>query len=294
LARPHIPERYIEEMKGVAEGSGVPYQQIYQVAMIPEAIKASCTMVGAWDQATPEGYTLVHLRALDWDTNGPFQQFPVVLVYHPTDGGHTFSVLSWAGLVGAITGFSNAEVAICEKVWDSYDGKDSRRGTPFTFVLRDILQFDKTKEDAIARMNTTDRTCSIYVGVGDNVSNQMDIVEYSYESLTPYNSTTYPSTTAHPYIEDVIYVDKYVQPSGSPCLGNVLNEGWGNIDAKYLFQQAAARLQTGDMHIAVYDYVNLFMYVSNAQIYVPGQPQLMAYQRPFTRLNMSAIFNEAL
>ncbi|ETO10631.1 acid ceramidase-like protein [Reticulomyxa filosa] len=171
---------------------------------------------------------------------------------------------------------------------------NSRRGTPFTFVLRDILQFDKTKEDAINRMNTTDRTCSIFVGVGDSTSDQMDIVEYSYESLTPYNSTSYPTYTAHPYIEDVIYVDKHVQPSSDPCLGNVLNEGWGNIDAKYLFQQAAARLQTGDMHVAVYDYLNQFMYVSNAQIYVSGQPQLMAYERPYVRLNMSAIFNEEL
>jgi len=294
LARPHIPERYIEEMKGVAEGSGLPYKEIYQMAMIPEALKASCTMVGAWDKATPNGCSLVQLRALDWDTNGPFQQFPVVLVYHPTDGGHPFSVLSWTGLVGAITGFSDAQVAICEKVWYGYDGKDSRRGTPFTFVLRDILQFDKTKEDAIDRMNTTDRTCAIFVGVGDNTSNEMDVVQYSYESLTAYNSTTYPTCDGHPYIEDVIYVDKYVQPSSNPCLGNVLNEGWGGIDAFYLFQQAAARLQTGDMHVAVYDYLNQFMYVSNAQVYVPGQPQLMAYQRPYVRLNMSALFNEPL
>jgi len=251
-------------------------------------------MVGAWDQATPDGYTLVQLRALDWDTNGPFQQFPVVLVYHPTDSGHPFAVVSWAGLVGAITGFSNAQVGICEKVWYSYTGQDSRRGTPFTFVLRDILQFDNTKEEAISRMNSTDRTCSIWVGVGDSQSDQMDVIQYSYENLTAYDSTSFPTYSAHPYIEDVIYVDKHVQPSSDPCLGNILNEGWGSIDAKYLFQQAAARLETGDMHVAVYDYLNNFMYVSNAQVYVPGQPQLMAYQRPYVRFNMSSIFNEVL
>ncbi|ETO07149.1 acid ceramidase-like protein, partial [Reticulomyxa filosa] len=88
--------------------------------------------------------------------------------------------------------------------------------------------------------------------VGDNTSDQTDIVEYSYKSLTPYNSTSYPTRKAHPYIKDLIYVDKHVQPSSDQCLGNVLNEGLGNIDAKYLLQQAAARLQTGDMHVDLF------------------------------------------
>ncbi len=124
-------------------------------------------VVGAWDSAVTNGNSLVQLRALDWDTDGPFQEYPTVLVYHPTEGGklktkqtpfspgqpkhktktnagHPFAAVTWAGLVGTITGFSSAEVGICEKVWIHYDGHDSRFGTPFTFVLRDILQVTST------------------------------------------------------------------------------------------------------------------------------------------------------
>jgi hypothetical protein len=44
-------------------------------------------------------------------TDGPFQQYPIVLVYHPNEGaGHPFSVVSWAGFVGAVTGYSSAPV----------------------------------------------------------------------------------------------------------------------------------------------------------------------------------------
>ncbi|ETO10632.1 hypothetical protein RFI_26746, partial [Reticulomyxa filosa] len=114
LARPHIPERYIEEMKGIAEGSGVPYEQIYQVlfcfVLIGLVIAFFVLFIQTSDNNNNNNNKYIHiynilyicifiiiiiiLRALDWDTNGPFQQFPVVLVYHPTDGGHPFSVVS--------------------------------------------------------------------------------------------------------------------------------------------------------------------------------------------------------
>ena len=42
----------------------------------------------------------------------------------------------------------------------------SRFGTPWNFVLRDILQFDHNNAEAIARVQKAKRTCSIFVGVG--------------------------------------------------------------------------------------------------------------------------------
>jgi hypothetical protein len=34
-------------------------------------------------------------------------------------------------------------------VWLGYEGEYARMGQPFTFVLRDILQFDTKNEDAV-------------------------------------------------------------------------------------------------------------------------------------------------
>ena len=54
------------------------------IALFPELIRMSCSMFGAWGPATANTNSgLVQLRALDWSTDGPFQQFPVVVVYHP-------------------------------------------------------------------------------------------------------------------------------------------------------------------------------------------------------------------
>ena len=39
--------------------------------MIGELTKGSCSMYGAWGNATQDNKNL-QLRALDWDTDGPF------------------------------------------------------------------------------------------------------------------------------------------------------------------------------------------------------------------------------
>ena len=85
-------------MQGLADGSGVPYKQILQVHMLPELIKAHCSIIGAWGPAiSGTSGSLYQLRALDWSTNGPFQAFPALTVYHPEEGnGHDFAILGWS------------------------------------------------------------------------------------------------------------------------------------------------------------------------------------------------------
>ncbi len=57
-------------------------------------------------------------------------------MFHPSAGyGHTYSTMGWTGLIGAITGYSSAEIAISEKVWLHYSGKSTMAGIPATFLL---------------------------------------------------------------------------------------------------------------------------------------------------------------
>ena len=113
---------------------------------------------------------MAQLRALDWDTDGPFQAYPLVLVRHPSnpEEGHAHAVVrcrpvlcavalprlglsncrteripwqvGYPGDVGAITGYSSAGVAISEKVWLHYKGSYTFEGAPTTYVLRELLQ----------------------------------------------------------------------------------------------------------------------------------------------------------
>lgn len=72
-------------------------------------------MFGAWGDAIAQvpGLGLLQLRALDWDTDGPFPKYPLIVVYHPNEG-HAFANVGWVGWIGSITGMSSNQMAISE------------------------------------------------------------------------------------------------------------------------------------------------------------------------------------
>jgi len=115
------PPHHFEFMQGVADGTGgnTTFEAFWRLAMLPEAIKASCSIAGAWGQATATG-GLLQLRALDWGTDGPFQEMPLLATFHPDDGSFAHSSLGWVGLYGTLTGYSESNLAVSEKVWDAY------------------------------------------------------------------------------------------------------------------------------------------------------------------------------
>jgi len=69
IALPYIPQRFIDEVKGIADGSNglVSEQLLIRINMVPELTQAACTIFGAFGSATADG-KLYHLRALDWES----------------------------------------------------------------------------------------------------------------------------------------------------------------------------------------------------------------------------------
>jgi isopenicillin-N N-acyltransferase-like protein len=65
-------------------------------------------MFGAWGKATQNSDT-IQLRALDWDFEGPYRKYPVVIVYHPTnnkkhDLGNKWINIGFMGWLGVLSG----------------------------------------------------------------------------------------------------------------------------------------------------------------------------------------------
>jgi len=302
---PFIPQHFWEEMTGLADGSGISRSEVYKIHMFPELIKAQCSMFGAWGEATINSTkgNLVQLRSLDFGTTNPFRLEPQLAVYHPNkDGGNTFAHLTFTGFLGAFTGYGQ-ETAICEKVWDSYNETTKRAGIPWNFVLRDILQFDTTKEQGEERLKNANRTCSIFVGIGDHQSGEFNAVEYSpdifevFQDNTPFPGFK-PMSPEHPLFSDLVYIDKHVQPSSDPCMAQLLQQNYGSIDPLNTINLISL-FQTGDLHAAVYDYGANKMYIGVANQTGPYPPPdqnaiLPAYSRPFLSFDMTSLFSETL
>jgi hypothetical protein len=161
---------FLQEINGLADASGVDSKKIHRIHMIGELTKGACSMFGANSSATPDS-SLLQLRALDWNVDGPFKNFPQITVYHPHPGsGYAFANIGWTGWIGSITGVSSQKLAISEigvSFPDNTFGDESRFGTPFTYLLRDILQFDDSLQKAMHRISSAHRTCDLILGVGD-------------------------------------------------------------------------------------------------------------------------------
>jgi hypothetical protein len=298
LCEEYISQEFKDEIRGLAEGAKLPYMEMARVHMLPELIKASCTLMGAWGEATahcsPKAGALYQLRALDWSTDGPFQQNPLLLVYHPETGnGHNFSIATWAGFVGAITGFSSAPVGMGMKVWLTYNGSSSRSGVPFHFLLRDVLQYDADTSAAMNRIYNARRTCSIFVGLGD-ATNRFALVEYSHDYVKEFDNGNFPWYEPHVYQKDVLYFDKHTQPSHHPCMPALMKKHYGRYDAATTLRYITPVVQTGNMLLAFYEYADMKLYLSNAS---PGNATggdvVPAYNRPAVVFDMTTEFNRS-
>ena len=153
--KPHIPAYFLEEIQGMARGSGVDNQTLVRINMIGEASEWHCSLFGAWGPATQTG-NLLQLRSLDFAVRAEIQRYPLITIYHP-DQGHPFANIGWSAMVGAVTvcpqpGWGSVKLVMIHRENDSFDGM------PFMFMLRDILQFDTSLQEAITRVKETVRT----------------------------------------------------------------------------------------------------------------------------------------
>lgn len=161
-------------------------------------------------------------------------------------------------------------------------------------MLQDILRYDMDTDSALSRIATANRTCSIWIGLGDGNANSFKLVSYSNQLVQIWNPNNFVPYQNHDHFNDLLFINKHVQPSTEPCMNDVFHWLYGTVNATDLYQYVAALEETGDMHIAVYDFASSTMYVSNAS---PGDGHgngvVPAYNRPFLQFNMTQLWNLA-
>jgi hypothetical protein len=287
--QPYTPQRYLDQFQGMADATGLDVKYIIKLNLFPELIRAQCSMAGIWGSASADG-NLLQLRALDWQFNAYMVNFPEAIIYFPTEAGsNPFATFGFTGMIGAISGYSN-KVAISEKVWlPQSTAYKSELGEPFAYVLRDILQFGNDLESSIGIVSEAKRTCRIHVGIGAHKDNSFEGLQISYNELYIFNDKNYTNyTDAHPQMDGVMYWDKHPQPSKNKCLGQVLSQNLGHMDAEFLYNKLAPLHKTGDTQIVVYDFARETVYLS----YSDPQTGALAYARPLLKLDMGYLLNQ--
>jgi hypothetical protein len=163
---PYVKARYIEEMRGLADGAGVSYDLIRRAHAVPLVGDYSCSGVAVWGPASANGH-LYQIRNLDYTIDASLQDYPAIVVYYPQTGIPHVNV-GFAGFVGTIAGLNARGIALTEKgASPSADYPFDLKGIPFMAMLRDVLQDAASLDQALAIVRAAPRIKKYYFVVGD-------------------------------------------------------------------------------------------------------------------------------
>jgi predicted choloylglycine hydrolase len=156
----NITEEYRDEIYGVSESASEKYQWLgsnYQRILnyhaahdIGHALQSmalvGCTSFGTWNDQSVDS-TMIIGRNFDFYVGDKFAEDKIVAFFNP-EKGYKFMTVTWGGFIGAVSGMNAEGLAVTINAAKSDYPLGS--ATPVSIVTREILQYAKNIEEAIA------------------------------------------------------------------------------------------------------------------------------------------------
>jgi isopenicillin-N N-acyltransferase like protein len=176
IQRPFVPQKYTDEMDGLAAGAGLDASEIRVANFIPELFHCSGFAIAG--DATVDG-TLYHGRVLDYAVDWGLQDHAVIIVAEPEEG-IPFVNISYAGFVGSVTGMNTQHVSIGEM---GGGGLGNWEGVPMAQLMREVIEKAETLEQAIAVFEDHPRTCQYFYVIADGKSGQSVGIDATWQKV---------------------------------------------------------------------------------------------------------------
>ncbi len=144
----------------------------------------ACTSFAAWDTATADGHFLF-ARNFDFEAGRGFDINKIVMRVRP-DRGQGFLSIAWPGMIGVVTGVNESKIAVA--VQTAFSEEERSIGTPVSLVLRDVLQYASTLDEAIQIIRKSTVFVSDCYLVADGKIDQAVVVEKTPNSTAVYTT----------------------------------------------------------------------------------------------------------
>lgn len=275
---PYVSERFVEEMRGLAEGSGVEYDVILRAHMIPVVANYSCSGVAVWGDATRDGH-LYQIRNLDYSMGGGLQDYPAVVVYVPEDGVAHLNV-GFAGVIGSNTGMNAEGIALTE-IGDA-PGRDypfDLDGVPFMMLFRDILYDARSLDDAVRMIKQAKRIKKYHYVVGDGQTPAAVKMRAHAPDLDIWTDNDPDDELAPKVLKNIVYHAEGRDPIAYAHLSRYQRKTYA-ADSMIQLSKAIGSLG-GNLMNVVYDATALEIWVAYAH------KKECAYRRPYVHINMN-------
>jgi hypothetical protein len=165
IMKDYLPDEYKDEMQGMADGSGMSFEDISVLTTMPAVfnvlVKDACCEISLWGDATLDG-KLYHVRSFDWnlylhdpDTGIPLYENILMIVRNP-EVGYASLAPELAGSIGSWHGINEKGIAIGEDTCVTNDS--TFHGICPWIRMRMVLDYASTSNDAI-KILISNRTC---------------------------------------------------------------------------------------------------------------------------------------
>jgi hypothetical protein len=274
IQKQYVPDRFYEEMRGLADGSGVSYDEVVLANFIPELFH--CSGFALSGSATKDG-TLYHGRVLDYGCDWRLQEHAVLLIAQP-EGKNPFVNVTYAGFIGSVTGMNAKHVAIGEM---GGRGLGKWAGTPMALLVRMVLEEADDLEAAIAIFRDRPRTCQYYYVLSDGKTGQAVGMEASHDTFGVIKMGETHPLLPEPVADAVLLSagDRYEE------LVRRAKAGHGTFDAesaRHLMDRPVA--MKSNLHSVLFEPKSTRLWVANAS--KDGQP---ATTQPYHAFQLSEL-----
>jgi hypothetical protein len=185
------PREYLAELKGLADGSGLAFADIFKGNMLSDfnmnlikvlekkalrtAGQNGCTSFAAFNKATKDG-SLVMGRNTDYSGGGLWDTNQTVVFYEPEDG-YKFANVGSAGLLKCNSCMN--EKGLCLGAHFLFLNDTKPDGVSFTFLELEIMKKAATIDEAIAIVSGNPRAGAFAFLLADGKTNEAAVLECS-------------------------------------------------------------------------------------------------------------------
>jgi hypothetical protein len=283
LLAPFTPREDMEEMAGLAAGSGIPLRVIHRMHAIPDLGETSCSGLVACETATRDGH-VYQLRILDYGGNFGLQKRPLITVYRPNNA-NAFVNIGWVGFVGVVSGANNAGVALSEMGFGNPPG-ETLSGIPMPFLLKNILRYSNTADEGAALIRAARRTNSYVYFLGDKSNGAIGMITSAQKFLAyraNEKNVLQLGDITLPQFRDLVYGGHYEKRQGE-----LLGALHGKIDVPGLQELARKIAMKSNLHTVIYDLTAQKIWVANRK------DNTRAADRPYVEFSLADAFADRI
>lgn len=194
----NVTQEYKEEIYGVSESAspayqflGTNYQRIlnYHAAHdIGHAVQnlalVGCTSFGTWGAMSVDSSMIIG-RNFDFYVGDKFAEDKIVAFFNPSKG-HKFMTVTWGGFVGAVSGMNDQGLSVTINA--AKTSLPTGSATPVSLVTREILQYAKNINEAVAIAKSRKMFVAESFLVASAVDNKAVIIEKTPDELDVYDA----------------------------------------------------------------------------------------------------------